>query len=91
MDEEIRILKRENNDLKEKLNSYIPRRRVRRVYKQLKRILEEDIQSDTKLHIDRLKDFINEIEKNGTMVAGQDIKQSIEHLLSISEIGDKDV
>lgn len=32
----------ENHDLKEKLQNYIPRRRVRRVFKMLKKILEQD-------------------------------------------------
>ena len=32
----------ENHILKERLDNFIPRRRVRRVYKQLKKILEQD-------------------------------------------------
>lgn len=35
-------LKSENAALNEKLQNYIPRRRVRRVYKQIKKILEQD-------------------------------------------------
>ena len=35
-------LKQENHDLKEKLQNYIPRRRVRRAFKLLKEILEQD-------------------------------------------------
>lgn len=35
-------LKSENSALNEKLQNYIPRRRVRRVYKQIKKILEQD-------------------------------------------------
>ena len=35
-------LKNENHILKERLENYIPRRRVRRIYKQVKKILEQD-------------------------------------------------
>ena len=35
-------LKNENHILKERLENYIPRRRVRRVYKQLHKILTQD-------------------------------------------------
>ena len=33
-------LEKENHDLKEKLENYIPRRRVRRVFKQLNKMLK---------------------------------------------------
>ena len=46
LEDENRKLKSEVNDLKEQLQSYIPRRRVRRVYKQLRKILEQDIEND---------------------------------------------
>lgn len=39
VDEELKKLRAENHDLKEQIQNYIPRRRVRRVYKQLKKIL----------------------------------------------------
>ena len=40
--EEINKLKCENHDMKEQLQFFIPRRRVRRVYKQLGKILKQD-------------------------------------------------
>ena len=48
MEEEIKRLKAENIELNEKLENYIPRRRVRRIFKSLKAILEQDIQSTDK-------------------------------------------
>lgn len=39
----IEELKKENHDLKEKLQMFIPRRRVRRVYKMIGKILRTDI------------------------------------------------
>ena len=86
LEDENRKLKSEVNDLKEQLQSYIPRRRVRRVYKQLRKILEQDIENDSAIYISQLKTFITNIEKNGEAVAGQDIKTAIEHLLSICEV-----
>ena len=88
IEDEKRKLKSEVNDLKEQLQSYIPRRRVRRVYKQLRKILEQDIENDSAIYISQLKTFITNIEKNGEAVAGQDIKTAIEHLLSICEVNE---
>lgn len=88
LEDENRKLKSEINDLKEQLQSYIPRRRVRRVYKQLRKILEQDIENDSAIYISQLKTFITNIEKNGEAVAGQDIKTAIEHLLSICEVNE---
>ena len=88
LEDENRKLKSEVNDLKEQLRSYIPRRRVRRVYKQLRKILEQDIENDSAIYISQLKTFITNIEKNGEAVAGQDIKTAIEHLLSICEVNE---
>ena len=42
-DKIINEMKKENHDLKEKLQMFIPRRRVRRVYKMLGKILSVDI------------------------------------------------
>ena len=86
MEEEIRKLKAENVELKEKLENYIPRRRVRRVYKQLKRILEADLTDENKMYINLLIDFIVRIEKDGPQMAGKEIKTAIEHLLSIVDL-----
>lgn len=88
LEDENRKLKSEVNDLKEQLQSYIPRRRVRRVYKQLRKILEQDIENNSAIYISQLKTFITNIEKNGEAVAGQDIKTAIEHLLSICEVNE---
>lgn len=85
-----RELENENAELKEKLGSYIPRRRVRRVFKQLKKILEQDINDDNKKYVQTLKEFIYVIEKEGAAVAGQDIKEAIEHLLSSYELNTKE-
>ena len=86
MEEEIKKLKAENVELKEKLESYIPRRRVRRIYKQLKHILEADLANENKQYIDTLIAFIIKIEKEGPQEAGQEIKTAIEHLLSIVDL-----
>ena len=76
-------LEEENHNLKEQLENYIPRRRVRRIYKLLGDILEAD--TDVSSHIQILKRFINKIEKEGKAEAGPEIKTAIEHLLSVRE------
>lgn len=83
MEEELKQLKAENHNMKEQLENYIPRRRIRRVYKMLGNILEAD--TDISPYIQTLKDFINKIEKEGKAVANQEIKCAIEHLLSVRE------
>lgn len=83
-------LEKEVHDLKEKLENYIPRRRVRRVFKQLKKILDQDVENDNKKYVQTLKEFIYVIEKEGCAVAGQDIKTAIEHLLSNYESDTKE-
>lgn len=85
-DERIKELERENHDMKEKLESYIPRRRVRRVFKQLKTILEADLTDENRKYVNQLIDFIIKIEKEGPQMAGQEIKTAIEHLLSTFEL-----
>lgn len=86
MEEEIKKLKEENKMLKEQLDNFIPRRRIRRVFKQLKKILEQDLENENKEHIQKLKEFIKKIEKEGEQIAGQDIKRAIEHLLSLIDL-----
>lgn len=81
--DDLKKLQAENHNLKEQLENYIPRRRVRRVYKMLGDILEAD--TDVSPHIQTLKEFITKIEKEGKAEAGQDIKFAIEHLLSVRE------
>ena len=41
LEEENKILKQENHNLKKQLENFIPRRRVRRVYKMLGKILKQ--------------------------------------------------
>lgn len=81
--EELKQLRVENHNMKEQLENFIPRRRVRRVYKMLGNILEKD--TDNSIHIVVLKEFIKNIEVNGTATAGQEVKMAIEHLLSVRE------
>lgn len=89
MEKELKSLKAENIELKEKLKNYIPRRRIRRVYKQLKHILEADLTDENKIYINQLIDFIVKIEKDGPQMAGQEIKTAIEHLISIVDISEE--
>ena len=81
--DELKKLQEENHNLKEQLENYIPRRRVRRIYKMLGDILDEN--TDTIFYVTILKDFINKIEKEGKAEAGQEIKSAIKHLLSVRE------
>ena len=84
--DELLELRKENHDLKEQLEQYIPRRRIRRVYKLLKGILEADIKDDRKKYIDQLTEFIQKIEKEGPQEAGQEIKTAIENLIGIIDL-----
>lgn len=90
VNKELRRLRSENEEMKEKLDNYIPRRRVRRVFKSLKAILEADIQDDNKIYLDQLKEFIQKIEKEGPQTAGQEIKTAIEHIIGDYELKDPD-
>ena len=83
MEDKLKELEKENHNMREQLQNFIPRRRVRRVYKMLGKILDED--TDTTFYVTILKDFINKIEKEGKAEAGQEIKTAIEHLLSVRE------
>ena len=83
MENKLKELEKENHNLREQLENFIPRRRVRRVYKILGDILEEN--TDTTFYVTILKDFINKIEKEGKAEAGQEVKTAIEHLLSVRE------
>lgn len=88
VNKELRKLRAENVEMKEKLENYIPRRRVRRIFKSLKAILEIDIQDDNKVYLDTLKEFIQKIEKEGPQMAGQEIKTAIEHIIGDYELKD---
>lgn len=90
VNKELRRLRAENVEMKEKLDNYIPRRRVRRVFKSLKAILEADIQDDNKIYLDQLKEFIQKIEKEGPQMAGQEIKTAIERIIGDYELKDPD-
>ena len=90
INKELRRLKAENVEMKEKLDNYIPRRRVRRIFKSLKAILEADIQDDNKIYLDQLKELIQKIEKEGPQMVGQETKTAIEHLISDYELKDPD-
>lgn len=81
--EDMKTIRAENHNMKEQLGYYIPRRKVRRVYKMLGKILDED--TNTTFYVTMLKDFINKIEKEGKAEVGQEIKTAIEHLLSVRE------
>lgn len=83
MEEELNRLRRENNDLSEQLKNFIPRRRIRRIYKMLGNILDKN--TDTTQYAEVLKRFINKIEKEGKAEADSEIKTAIEHLLSVRE------
>lgn len=76
-------LKNKISELEEQLQNYIPRRRVRRVYKMLGSILDNETNVDK--YVNTLKEFITKIEKEGKAEAGQEIKTAIEHLLSVRE------
>jgi hypothetical protein len=90
VNKELRRLRAENVEMKEKLDNYIPRRRVRRIFKSLKAVLEADIQDDNKIYLDQLKEFIQKIEKEGPQMAGQEIKTAIEHIIGDYELKDPD-
>lgn len=83
MNSEIQELKNKIAAQQEQLKNFIPRRRVRRIYKMLGNILDFNNNSDE--YVKLLKEFINKIEKEGKAEAGQEIKTAIEHLLSVRE------
>ena len=83
MQDKLKEWEKENHNLREQLENFIPRRRVRRIYKMLGNILDEN--TDTIFYVTILKDFINKIEKEGKAEAGQEVKTAIEHLLSVRE------
>lgn len=83
MKDKLKELEKENHNMREQLQNFIPRRRVRRVYKMLGNILDFNNNSDE--YVKPLVEFINKIEKEGKAEAGQEIKTAIEHLLSVRE------
>lgn len=90
--DELLKLRNENHDLKEQIQNYIPRRRVRRVYKQLKKILEQDlIEHNTeyinylKALIDRYKDLKNSDAKTAVILVDDAMIAAIENLIGFYE------
>lgn len=90
-EEELKKLRVENNDLKQRVQSYIPRRRVRRVYKQLKKILEQDLIEQNYGYINYLKSIINkhemmkENDKSGVIIVDDVMITAIENLIGFYE------
>lgn len=88
LEKENQELKNEIHILNERLENYIPRRRVRRAYKVLRNILEADMKDERIEHIENLRKFVQQIEESGSISAGQDIKQSVEHLIGTIDLDD---
>ncbi len=91
-DKKIQELNNEINALKEQLKSYIPRRRVRRVYKQLKHILEQDIVGENIGYINYLKALITRYrskESDTPIIVDEPTIVAIEHLLGFYDTNDK--
>ncbi len=90
-DEEIKKLKSELASKDEQLKSYIPRRRVRRVYKQLKHILEQDLIEENNGYINYLKVVIRRFRGdkdtpgNKEFMIDEPTIVAIEHLLGYFE------
>lgn len=91
IEEELKKLRAENHDLKEQMQNYIPRRRVRRVYKQLKKILEQDLIDQNYGYINYLKSIIDRhkiIKENNqpaVIVVNDTMIAAIENLIGFYE------
>lgn len=91
IEEELKKLRAENHDLKEQMQNYIPRRRVRRVYKQLKKILEQDLIEQNYGYINYLKSVINrykiikENNQSAVIVVDDAMITAIENLIGFYE------
>lgn len=91
IEEELKKLRAENHDLKEQMQNYIPRRRVRRVYKQLKKILEQDLIDQNYGYINYLKSIIDRhkiIKENNqpaVIVVDDTMIAAIENLIGFYE------
>lgn len=91
VDEELKKLRAENHDLKEQIQNYIPRRRVRRVYKQLKKILEQDLIEQNYGYINYLKSIIDkhkmmkENNQAGVIIVDDIMITAIENLIGFYE------
>lgn len=88
MEEEMKKLQLENHELKEKLKTYIPRRRVRRIFKSLKHILEQDIITENEAYAKYLKVIITQYRNKeyvDYMKVDEPLIVAIEHLLGSYE------
>lgn len=91
VDEELKKLRAENHDLKEQIKNYIPRKRVRRVYKQLKKILEQDLIEKNYGYINYLKSIIDrhkmmkENDQAGVIMVDDVMITAIENLIGFYE------
>lgn len=91
VEEELKKLRIENHDLKEQIQNYIPRRRVRRVFKQLKKILEQDLIEQNYGYINYLKSIIDkhkmikENDKAGVIIVDDVMITAIENLIGFYE------
>lgn len=88
---ELERLKEENKNLRNLLKDFIPRRRVRRVYKQLKKILTQDIEQDNICYVNYLKSVVRKYRDKNMIsadpssyysnVVDEPLIVAIEHLL----------
>lgn len=91
IEEELKKLRAENHDLKEQMQNYIPRRRVRRVYKQLKKILEQDLIEQNYGYINYLKSVIDrhktikENNQSAVIIVDDTMITAIENLIGFYE------
>lgn len=87
VEEELKKLRAENHDLKEQIQNYIPRRRVRRVFKQLKKILEQDIEHENIAYSNYLKVIITKYRNEGIkdMIVDEPLIVAIEHINGLYE------
>ena len=76
----------ENIEYKEKIKNYIPRRRVRRVFKDLRTILEKDLKDENKEYVNQLRELCIKIDREGPQTVGNDIRMALEHILGSYEI-----
>lgn len=82
----IKTLEAINTENEEKLKTYIPRRRVRRIFKDLRTILEKDLKDENQKYVDQLRELCIKIDKEGPQVVGNDIRTALEHILGSYEI-----
>ena len=82
----IKTLEAINTENEEKLRTYIPRRRVRRIFKDLRTVLEKDIKDENKEYVNQLRELCIKIDREGPQTVGNDIRMALEHVLGSYEI-----